>query len=187
MNLLSTSAFHVKTPREILLERHRAAETGLDSLRRAVIERLNAADRRQETRLSLTPRLSEVDARCRTRVNRFSGFLAVLRRPAALRSALLWMVRNCWRELILPYRRIWAGLAAIWVVIFALNFTARDTSPVLAKSFPPPSPEMLAAWQDQKRLFAEMLLDGAKPAEADRPKTSAPSPHSELVRPVIMT
>jgi hypothetical protein len=174
----------MKSPREILFEKHRAARTELDSLRRAVVEKLNAANKRQETPLSLTPRFSGVDARRRIWANRFSGFLAAVRQPASLRSALLWMARNCWRELILPYRRIWAGIATAWIVIFALNFAARDNSPTVVKASPPPSPEMLIALQNQKRLFAEML-DTPKPADADRPKPSRPSPHSELILPIV--
>jgi hypothetical protein len=46
---------------------------------------------------------------------------------------------------------------------------------------------MLAAIQEQNRMLAEMLLDGAKSIDADRPKLPAPSPHSELMMPVILT
>lgn len=177
----------MKTPREILLERHRAAETGLDSIRRAVVENLNAEDQSRETHLSLTSRFSGVNARHQVKGNRFSGFLAAVRRPAAVRSLLLSMAGNCWRELFLPYRRVWTGLAAIWVIIFALDFASRDSSPALAQKPSPPSPEMLSALQGQKRLFAEWLSDGTKPADADRPKPWRPSPHSELVLPVAFT
>lgn len=177
----------MKTPREILFERHRAAEPELDSLRRAVVEELNTADQKRETHLSLTPRFGGVDARHQVEANRFCRFLAAVRQPAAVRSFLLSMARNCWREFFLPYRRVWTGLAAIWVIIFALDFASRDTSPVIAQKPSPPSPEMLAALQGQKRLFAEWLSDGTKPADADRPKPWRPSPHSELVLPVAFT
>jgi hypothetical protein len=112
-------------------------------------------------------------------------------RPATARFSLartpLAALFKLGRELILAYPRIWAGLAAAWIVIFALHFSSRDTSPALVKNSPPPSREMLAAIQNQKRMLAEMLLDSVKSNDADRPKSSAPAPHSERVMPVIVT
>lgn len=145
----------MKTPRELLFERHRASEAKLDSLRREVLS-VVAKDRHSASRKT-------------------KGF-----NPAEIPSLL-------WRELVLPCRRVWMGLAAVWLVILALNFAARDTSPTLAKSSPPPSPEMLAAVQNQKRLLAEMLQDQTKTSDADRPKPSPLSPQSELTLPVITT
>jgi hypothetical protein len=145
----------MKSPREILLRRHGAAESKLDAVRqealKAIMDSQSAAARKSSGfRLSTIP-----------------GLL--------------------WRELILPYRGIWAALAASWVIIFALNFSSHDTSLAIAEKPVPPSPEMLAALQNQKRLFAELLSDGAPAADADRPKPFRPSPHSELLMPVVIT
>lgn len=177
----------MKTPRELLFEHHRAAEPKLDARRRAALETLNAGDLARETRLSLTPRLSGVHAWLRMKASRFIGFLSIVRHPAQLRSSLLRTAQSCWRELILPYRRIWSGLAAAWVAIFALAFASRDTSPTIAANSPPPSPEIVVALQNQKQLLAEMLADTVKASDTDRPKSRRPSPHSELMMPVITT
>ena len=37
--------------------------------------------------------------------------------------------REWWRDVIRPHRRFWAGLAAVWVVILAGNFSLHDHSP----------------------------------------------------------
>jgi hypothetical protein len=46
-----------------------------------------------------------------------------------------------WRELIWPSRRIWTGLAAIWILIFIFNFSQRDPSELLARKTPTPTPK----------------------------------------------
>ena len=42
------------------------------------------------------------------------------------------VVRLSFRELIWPCRRIWMGLAAVWVIILAVNFSAHDAELVAA-------------------------------------------------------
>ena len=72
----------------------------------------------------------------------------------------------------------WAGLAAIWVVIFALHHSARDTSPVIEAKYAPPSPQMILALREQKELLAGLEQPGEAP-QADQPKPVRPGPHSE--------
>jgi hypothetical protein len=62
-----------------------------------------------------------------------------------------------WRELIRPYRRIWAGLAMVWLVIFAVNLSLRDESPTVATKAQEPSPEFILAFWQQERLLAELI------------------------------
>ncbi len=81
-------------------------------------------------------------------------------------SAILW-----------PHPKAWAGLAAVWILIGALNFSARDTSPPLAEKFSPPSPEVIVELKKQQRMFAE-LVGGHETADADRPKVFFPKPRS---------
>lgn len=81
-------------------------------------------------------------------------------------SALLW-----------PHPKAWAGLAAVWICILALNFSTRDKSPVMAEKNSPPSPEMVAELKKQQRLFAE-LMGANEPRVADRQKIF-PKPRSE--------
>src|SRR6266699_4033003 len=60
-----------------------------------------------------------------------------------------------WRELLLPRPQAWAGLAAVWVLIFALKLTTHDPSHIVA-SKSSVSPEIIAELQQQKHLFAEL-------------------------------
>ncbi|HSY09961.1 MAG TPA: hypothetical protein VK840_03510 [Candidatus Dormibacteraeota bacterium] len=77
-----------------------------------------------------------------------------------------------------PHPKAWAGLAAIWIFIFAVNFSMRDKSPQVVEKIAPPSPEMLVELKQQQRLFAELI--GANDLrEADRQKLFLPRPRSE--------
>ena len=81
-----------------------------------------------------------------------------------------------------PDPRAWAGLAAVWVVILALQFASHDPTEVVARNTPPPSPEMLLVLRQQKLLLAE-LVERAEPRVADRPKAVLPPrPRSDRSR-----
>jgi hypothetical protein len=72
----------------------------------------------------------------------------------------------------------WSALAAVWVVIFALNHASRDASPVVMAKLPPPSPQMVLALREQRKLLSELEQPGEAPA-ADRQKPARPGPHSQ--------
>jgi len=130
----------MKTPRDILLERHQAVAPKLDAIRHEII---NSNFRR-------------------------SDFVATI-----------------WLELIWPSRRVWTGLAAIWILIFVANFSMRDHSQMtMAKSSP--SPEMIVAYQQQEKLLAE-LIGPNEPQIAEPPKTFLPQPRSEERAEILMT
>jgi hypothetical protein len=83
-----------------------------------------------------------------------------------------------WRELIFPCRRIWTGLAAVWIFIFIINFSQHDKSEMMARKSPPPSPEMILAFRQQELLLAE-LIGQNEPRDAEPPKIFSPRPSSE--------
>jgi hypothetical protein len=82
-------------------------------------------------------------------------------------SALLW-----------PHPKAWAGLAAAWIVILAVNFSMRDQTPVVAEKSAPLSPEMIMEMKQQRRLLAELIGPRDAP-EADRSKPLVPQPRTE--------
>ncbi len=82
------------------------------------------------------------------------------------------------RQALWPCPQAWAGLAAIWVVVLALNFTMRDSSPSVATIAPARSSQLLMAFSEQKRLLAE-LIGGAEPMLPPPPKRVAPRPRTE--------
>lgn len=79
-------------------------------------------------------------------------------------------------QLLWPCPQAWGALAAVWVVVFILNFMGAETKPVVA-SMQMPSREILVALKQQQQLRAELLSSSEK-AVAEPPKWSAP--HSRI-------
>jgi hypothetical protein len=78
--------------------------------------------------------------------------------------------------LLWPHPRAWAGLAAAWVLICALNLAYReDAPPASAHRVVPPSPQMRELLRAQEQLLAELVEE---PAVAGRVKAAPPRPHS---------
>lgn len=76
-----------------------------------------------------------------------------------------------------PNPKAWAGLAAVWVFIFILNFSMREQAPSVAGKSSAPSPEMMAELKQQKLMFVQLI--GANDLQpADRQKF-LPLPRSE--------
>jgi anti-sigma factor RsiW len=76
-------------------------------------------------------------------------------------------------------RWAWAGLAAMWVGILALNLAAREPgAPLVAGQELPSASEMGFALK-QKQLLMAGLTVTSEPAPADRPKAALPSPRSD--------
>jgi hypothetical protein len=143
----------MKTPREILFARHQTAAPKLDTIRREVMAAgLNNQATKEQSLLVLV-----------------SSFLCCSKTVS----------RKFWDELIWPCRRIWTGLAAVWILIFVFNFLQRDPSELMAKKLPPPSPEMILAFRQQERLLAE-LIGQTETRASEPPKPFLPQPRSEL-------
>jgi hypothetical protein len=87
--------------------------------------------------------------------------------------------------LLWPHPKAWAGLAAVWVIIFAVTFSVRDVSPKLAGKSAPTSPEVMVELKKQQRMFAELVGSYEAP-DADRQKIFSPKPRSERVE-ILMT
>lgn len=79
-----------------------------------------------------------------------------------------------------PHPKAWAGLAAVWIAIIAVNFSLRDPSPRMAEKSAPPSPEVIVELKKQQRMFAELVGSYESP-DADRRKVFSPRPRSERV------
>jgi hypothetical protein len=89
-------------------------------------------------------------------------------------SAILW-----------PCPQAWAGLAAVWVFIFALNHATLDKPEIMARKSSPPSPEIMMVLQEQRRMLAKLIDSSDQPA-AEPPKPFVPRPRGELCLPVTM-
>jgi hypothetical protein len=80
--------------------------------------------------------------------------------------------------LLWPHPKAWAGLAAVWILILVVDFSARDKTPVMAVKSTPPSPEVIVELRQQQRMLAE-LIDPRDTSDADRSKSFVPHPRSE--------
>lgn len=149
----------MKTPREILLARHRAVQPKLDDIREGVVGKLNSsASRTAQEAQSFSKNLS---------------------------SSLVDFPITAWREIIWPARRIWTGLAAVWLLILTANLSMRDHSEIkMAKS--PPSREVIMAFRQQQQWLSE-LIGPDDPPVAEAQKTYLPRPASERRTEFLMT
>ena len=134
----------MKTPREILFERHQAIAPKLDAIRRKIV---------WEGRRAAVPTF------------RVAG------------TATLPML--IWREVFWPWRRVWAGLAAVWLVILAGNLSLREPSPAITARSAAPSQEAIDWFRDQQKILAELLADHSAPRDAERQKLLSPKPRTE--------
>jgi hypothetical protein len=100
----------------------------------------------------------------------FQATLELVRPP---RSALILSIFDWCRDIIWPCRRVWTGLAAIWLAILVVNFSTRATGPSLATKSSRLTAERVWAFLESEGVQAE----GAKPGKP--PKPSLPPPRSE--------
>jgi len=77
-----------------------------------------------------------------------------------------------------PHPVAWAGLAAVWILILAVDFSVRDKTPTMAEKNSPPSPEVIVQLRQQQRLLAE-LIGPRDSSDAVRSKLLVPRPRSE--------
>ena len=141
----------MKTPHDILFARHQAAEPKLDAIRHLVVTELNHQDTKARSRAT------------------------------NLVFSCLGGAKQLWLQLVWPCRRIWAGLAAVWVLILIVNVSQRDGSQtMIAKSTP--SPEVMMTFRDQQKLLNELLADRLLPVEAEPPRIYLPKPRTETMR-----
>ena len=85
-----------------------------------------------------------------------------------------------------PHPVAWAALAAIWILIFTVDFSVRDQAPSVAERYSPPPAEVIVEVRQQQRLLAE-LMGPRETREADRQKSFLPRPRSELHIEILMT
>jgi hypothetical protein len=94
----------------------------------------------------------------------------------ATRDSFLSTFRQQFSTLLWPNPRAWAGLAAAWVVILAVNVTSRgDSTPGSANSVAPTTPQLREMLREQEQMLAE-LFD--QPVAVDRIKARLLRPQS---------
>jgi hypothetical protein len=113
-----------------------------------------------------------------------SQILEAARQSVREESSDDWNKVTFLHRLFWPNPQAWGALAAIWVVVFALNFAGADPEPKLAAS-PAPSTETMLALKEQRQLRAELLSAANDVPVAEPPKLSAPHSRIDPINQII--
>lgn len=121
---------------------------------------------------SATPKLNDVRHAIVERLNNE----ATKKQSISFVPLFLGCLKNIWSELVFPSRRIWAGLAAVWVLIFIANLSMQD-HPQTTMAKTRSSGEMAVAFKQQQQILAE-LIGPNNPPIAEHKKPYSPGPSS---------
>ena len=100
------------------------------------------------------------------------------KRRSQTAATIIWRV--LWREVFWPWRRVWAGLAAVWLVILAGNVSLREPSPVIVSKSAAPSEEAVNSFRDQQKILAELLPGNSAPRDAGPQRFISPKPRTQI-------
>lgn len=100
------------------------------------------------------------------------------RGPERLRRPFLSSLSFQLSSIFWPHPAAWAGLAAVWVFILAVDFSTRDRVAAMTQGNAPASVEVIIEVRLQQRLLAE-LLGPHETRDADRQKVFLPRPRSQ--------
>jgi hypothetical protein len=108
----------------------------------------------------------------------------LISQTTSIEAPAMIILQNIWRELIWPFRHVWAGLAVAWILIFAINFSIHDHSnSALTRSSP--SPQTLPQYQQQEQLLEDMMAPNETPVAGPQ-KTDAPQPSSRRFSKILI-
>ncbi len=161
----------MKSPRAIILEKHRAVEARLENIR---AEDLAAYARVLEPGDFCPPEVQK--ERRPAKITHGWQVWAVLRTGiSALRRkrVLAALFEEFWLQSLWPWRRVWLGMSAVWLVILAINLPTEESGKRIRAEMRKPNAEVIMSLREQKQLMVQ-LLEPATPSILSRPRTSGP-------------
>jgi len=100
-------------------------------------------------------------------------------RPKPVRRLAPYRVcRAIWCELIWPCRRAWAGMAALWLMMWGIHVHLSDRQLIEADARPGSAPAIWQSIEDQREVLAQLLPPANSPP-VELPRRSSPRPRSE--------
>jgi anti-sigma factor RsiW len=91
-------------------------------------------------------------------------FQASLELARSRQATVVHLVLDWCHDMIWPCRRIWAGFAAVWLGVFAVDFSTRS---IAMKSSRPPA-EMVKAFLESEGIRVEPPKQAASPSRSER-------------------
>jgi hypothetical protein len=85
-----------------------------------------------------------------------------------------------------PSPKLWASLAAIWLLLAGANRAMFNSTEPSADSGSRPIAGSVAAWKEQARILAE-LMQPAEPSSTTASSSAKPRPRSQLTSPLRMS
>jgi hypothetical protein len=131
-----------------------------------------------EQKLSRQP-LRKIPGKWRAEILSATDGAKISRHPSLVTRHWLSTLNHQLSTIFWPHPKAWAGLAAVWIFIFAVDFSMRDHSQNIATKSAPPSPEVMAELRQQKLLFAQLI--GSSDAREAEPPKFFPRPRTERI------
>jgi hypothetical protein len=158
----------MKTPREILLQRHESAKTRLDVIRKNVLAAQESSiESIRPTQNAVITTEAPVRSHPAEHITLSPGervSVNSVRSPtqgtSRVQEILSFLAMKLWQELFWPCRRVWIGLGAAWLVILTLNLAAGQAPNLAANRTARPSREILMAVREQRQLLIQLLDSG---------------------------
>ena len=87
-------------------------------------------------------------------------------------------INHLFSTLLWPRPEAWAGLAAVWLLVFGLNFAAREPSREAALRETRPAAQMRDLWRQHEQMLAELVGLAERHGMPHR-KMPPPTPRSQ--------
>ena len=105
----------------------------------------------------------------------------ILRGATPARPSFLSTLNHQLSTILWPNPKAWAGLAAVWIAIFALQSTSHSGSRMVASAPAPHRYFFGDRLKDEQQTLVE-LMGNNQPVDADQPRNAGPKPHSERAK-----
>lgn len=124
--------------------------------------------------------LRPIPGEWRREILKSAGETESIRQPASVAEySFLSSLNRHLVSVLWPHPVVWAGLAGIWIFIFAVNLSIQDKPAAMAEKV---SPEVIGESPQQQRLYAQLmgfqLANSGDSSDSAKQKALTPRPRS---------